>query len=77
MLKDIHLVEAARATDEAVLSLDDTVRNLLAAASQRVRALRKIVWVNPGTAGESACTWLRSGAPPDKELQLGASTPRR
>ena len=72
MMKDLHLVEAARATDRTVASLDDTVRALFSAAATRVRDLRAIVWVNPGREDEGCEPWLRAGAPPDKHRQLAS-----
>ena len=47
MQKDFHLLEAARATDQAIISLDETVRGLFARATQHVGEIRDIVWVNP------------------------------
>lgn len=72
MSKDAHLIEAARATDRIVSSLDDTVRRLFAEAAPHVRALRPIVWANPGREVESCPTWLEAGAPPDKHRRLDA-----
>jgi len=72
MLKDVHLVEAAHATDRTVVSLDDTVRGLFGAASRRVRVLRIVVWANPRHEDEGCSAWLEDGAPPDKHRQLGA-----
>lgn len=71
MLKDMHLVEAARATDGIVLSSDETARGLFAQASQRARGLKAIVWVNPGQEGERTRAWLEAGAPAEKGYRLG------
>ena len=54
MLKDCHLVEAAMATDWAVVSLDDAMRNLLREASGRVGEIRAVIWVNPGVGEEAS-----------------------
>ncbi len=70
MLKDAHLVEAARETDRTVASLDDAVRGLFAAASRRVRALQTIVWANPRHEDEGCTAWLEAGAPPEAHRQL-------
>lgn len=72
MLKDAHLIEAARATDGTVLSLDDVVRALFAAASSEVRPLRTIVWANPAHEEEGCLAWLEDGAPGDEHRQLGS-----
>ncbi|WP_437287830.1 hypothetical protein [Sorangium sp. So ce406] len=76
MLKDVHLVEAARAADRTILSLDDAARGLFAGASWHVRALRTIVWVNPGSEGDRAQAWLHDGAPPEVAYRLRAGKPR-
>ncbi|AUX47022.1 hypothetical protein SOCE26_085330 [Sorangium cellulosum] len=72
MLKDAHLVEAAQATDRTVVSLDERVRALFAAASERVRALKSVVWANPGREAEACPKWLEDGAPPHPHRRLGA-----
>jgi len=71
MMKDVHLLEAAHATDNTVISLDDIVRDLFGVAALRVPVLREVVWVNPGK--ESAIAWLRRGAPREKQRLLGTS----
>ncbi|XXX76695.1 hypothetical protein WMF30_54505 [Sorangium sp. So ce134] len=76
MLKDVHLIEAAQAADRTILSLDDAARGLFAGASRQVRALRTIVWVNPGSEGDRARAWLAAGAPPEAAHRLRAGAPR-
>ena len=71
ILKDIHLVEAAYATDQAVASLDDTARQYLRQIAEHVKSLRSLVWVNPTKDDEQATDWLRQGAKADEERQLG------
>ncbi len=71
MLKDIHLVEAAKATEQSVASLDETVRNLFASISRRVGEFRSIVWVNPDKIEEQPMSWLENGAKPEKKRLLG------
>lgn len=75
MLKDAHLIEAARVTDRTVVSLDDAVRGLFGAASSRVSPLRAVVWTNPGREAEACSTWLEDGAPPHAHRKLGAFRP--
>ncbi len=75
MLKDVHLVEAARATDRTVVSLDDTVRGLFAQAATSVRALRSMVWANPAHEAEGCSAWLEAGAPGEARRQLRAWRP--
>ena len=73
MRKDFHLLEAARETDQTIISLDETVRGLFARAVQRVGEIRDIVWVNPDqTEEEEPLVWLQNGAPPDDHRKLRA-----
>ena len=71
MLKDRHLLEAALAADERVLSNDDKVRNQLREHIESLHELKAIHWVNPCTPDETAVAWLERGAPDDRSRQLG------
>lgn len=66
VLKDLHLIEAALATDRIVVSLDERARRELA-----VDASKDIVWVNAVLEGGHAVYWLRNGAPDKEEWKLG------
>ena len=71
MQKDFHLLEAARETDQTIISLDETIRRLFARAAQRIGEIRDIVWVNPDhTAKEEPLVWLQNGAPPEDHRKL-------
>ncbi|MCY3743143.1 MAG: hypothetical protein OXH00_19165 [Candidatus Poribacteria bacterium] len=71
--KDFHLLQAALATDQTVISLDETVRQLFKQASQQVGEIRNIIWVNPDrTTEEQPITWLQNGAPSEPHRQLSA-----
>ena len=73
MEKDFHLLQAALATDQTIISLDETVRQLFKRAAQQVGEIRNIIWVNPDrTAEEQPITWLQNGAPPEPQRQLFA-----
>ena len=73
MQKDFHLLQAALATDQTVISLDETVRGLFKRASQQVGEIRNIIWVNPDRiVEEQPITWLQNGAPPEPHRQLSA-----
>lgn len=72
MVKDVHLVDAARASNGAVLSCDDTVRVLFRQATGTIKKLAPIVWVNPASADEIVMSWLSSGAPDDDHRKLGS-----
>ena len=73
MEKDFHLLQAALATDQTVISLDETVRGLFAHASQSVGEIRDIIWVNPDrTEEEQPIAWLQNGAPSETHRRLSA-----
>ncbi len=73
MLKDFHLLGAALATDQIIVSLDETIRGLFKRASQQVGEIRYIIWVNPDrTAEEQPIIWLQNGALPEAHRQLSA-----
>lgn len=73
--KDIHLLEAALATDKIVVSLDDnTARRFFTLAAQGVEELselKAIAWINPDKPEESPIAWLKCGANPEPERLLG------
>lgn len=71
--KDFHLLQAALATDQTVISLDETIRRLFGRATQQVGEIRGIIWVNPDkTAEEEPIVWLQNGAPPESHRKLSA-----
>ena len=73
MQKDFHLLEAAWATDQTIISLEEIIRQLFARASQRVGEIRDIVWVNPERREEEEpLVWLQNGAPPEDHRKLRA-----
>ncbi len=73
MKKDFHLLQAALATDQTIISLDETIRGLLKQVSQQVGEIRNIIWLNPDrTAEEQPIAWLQNGAPPEPHRQLSA-----
>ena len=69
--KDMHLIEAALATEQVIISLDEKARDLFSAASRRVRPLRKITWANPEKQEENVAKWLRAGAGSEEDRMLG------
>lgn len=70
MEKDLLLIEAARATDNRIISLDDTARKFFALVAISVGELREILWVNPAKEEESPVQWLTSGTPDEVERML-------
>lgn len=73
--KDAHLIEAALAADQRVVSRDDGARTLFKKASRSVGELSGIVWVNPTEKGEEPILWLQSGAKAEDHRQLGYVPP--
>ena len=72
--KDLHLIEAAKATDDTVSSLDKKVKDLLREAAHVVREIRAIIWVNPEREEDDPILWLKRGAPADPDLKLGCAS---
>jgi hypothetical protein len=70
MLKDCHLLEAALATDQTVVSLDKDDRRRFARACAVVAPIANVVWANPERADDACLDWLRQGASPDARLRL-------
>ena len=71
MRKDFHLLEAARISDQTIISLERRVRRHFAYVAQHVDEIGDIVWVNPNrTAEEEPLVWLQNGAPPDDHRKL-------
>jgi len=77
MLKDIHLIEAAKATDQTVIALDETVRKLFTVAAKSIGVLKNIVWVNPDKTTEQTIAWLEQGAKSEKKRWIGFEGARK
>lgn len=75
IVKDIHLLEAALASDKIVISLDEnTAHKFFDKAAQTIIELQKITWVNPDRIEEEEpISWLKNGAKPDKNRLLGCN----
>lgn len=61
--KDLHLVDAALATDNTILSCDQALRELLIVVASDIRRLRAICFANPTHETAVLLVWLRDGAP--------------
>lgn len=70
--KDIHLIEAAVATDQLVTSRDERARRAFGDAADVVRELRQVVWVDPTRDDEKPIDWLQNGAQAEASRRLGA-----
>lgn len=71
MQKDIRLLEAARKSDMRVSSMDKKVRFHFCNVCRNVEEIQDVMWVNPDREPEFCLDWLRRGAPPEPERQLG------
>ena len=74
--EDLHLVEAALASDSIVVSRDDSARALLQSITGSCPELAKVVWCNPVDLREEALQWLETGARSVKVWQLGSKRSR-
>lgn len=70
--KDLHLIQAALATDQRVVSLDQSARSAFAAAGKAIAEIGATIWVNPERESETPIQWLRSGAPNEAARQLAS-----
>lgn len=69
MDEDMHLIEAALASDRIVASLDH-VRNHFGTAAKTVAEIELVVWVDPSIPDEGCADWLKRGAKANPSRQL-------
>lgn len=69
--KDVHLIEAAIATDRLITSNDGRVRRAYRNVANEVEELKQIVWVNPTRDEETPIEWLQNGAMAEANRMLG------
>jgi hypothetical protein len=62
MLKDVHLLESALATDHAVVSQETNVLALFTTHTQALGVPRAVTWVNPTKDAPACIAWLEAGA---------------
>lgn len=62
MLKDVHLLENALATDDAVVSQETNVFNLFRANTEALQIPRQVAWMNPAASSADCVKWLENGA---------------
>jgi hypothetical protein len=71
--KDIHLIEAAIASDKRIISSDEkTARKFFSAATETVPIIGDILWANPVKPEESVADWIAQGTPLEPERTLKA-----
>jgi len=76
--KDVHLLEAALATDSIIVCRDKKCRKYFQQAAKKVDVIKPIHWTNPELPKDDTITWLQSGAPVEAKRQLGygGNTPK-
>lgn len=62
MLKDVHLLENALATDDAVISQETNVFNLFCTYAEGLEIPRPVAWVHPVDSAPACVKWLQGGA---------------
>ena len=77
MEKDIHLIAAALAADQTVLSWDNRVATVIrkVCADNRTvtsKAVAHVLWINPIADKETLHAWLTETGPAQSYWQLGA-----
>jgi len=71
--KDIHLIEAAMASDKRIVSSDEqTARKIFSDATETVPTMGDILWANPVKPEEAVADWIAQGTPPEPERTLKA-----
>jgi hypothetical protein len=63
--KDFHLVRAALAADQTILSNEINFPEYLSIAARTVRILCTLYYGNPASEGELCIEWVRAGAQPE------------
>jgi hypothetical protein len=71
MIKDFPLIMAALKKDRIVISLDKLARKYFARASEIIIEIKSIVWIDPDREEDKSVYWLKDGAKPEIERQLG------
>lgn len=72
MLKDVHLLENALATDDTVLSQEVNVFELFTTHANKLRISRQVAWVHPVTHVPPCVEWLQAGAEVSKATCIPA-----
>lgn len=71
MKKDLHLIEAAFAGDQIIISSDDKAKNHFTFVSGDSEMLQLIFWINPTKPEEEFTLWLCEGQHLEKKYRLG------
>jgi hypothetical protein len=62
ILKDLHLLENALATDKVVLSMETNVFHLFSEHKKMLKVPQPVAWVNPTEDIDACVAWIEDGA---------------
>jgi hypothetical protein len=68
--KDFHLVQAALAADQTILSNEQNFPRLVAIACRTVRVLSTLYYANPVVERDVCRLWITAGAEKDPERRI-------
>lgn len=71
MLKDCHLLEAALASEQRIISKDEAAYFHFYHASGIISQLRTIMWASPMREADVCADWLAAGAKPETKRKIG------
>lgn len=71
MLKDCHLLEAAVASGQRIISKDEAAYFHFYHASSTISQLRTIMWASPMRPADACANWLAAGAKPETKRKIG------
>lgn len=71
MLKDCHLLEAALASEQRIVSNDEAAYFHFYNASGSISQLRVIMWVSPTRNADACAEWLVTGAKEETKRKIG------
>lgn len=74
ILKDLHLLENALATDRIVLSMETNVFRLFSEHKKVLKVPQPVAWVNPTDDIEACLAWIEAGTEVGKARCVPAST---
>jgi hypothetical protein len=73
--KDIHLIEAALASDRTVISRDTEALQCMRAFANIAARMQNVMWICPVVNADRIAVWLRRGAARVRSLCLGRQKP--
>ena len=71
MLKDCHLLEAALASEQRIISKDEEAYFHFYHASGKISQLRMLVWASPMRDADECADWLAAGAKAETKRKIG------